>query len=503
MSQIVFANNASSTLAGPLSPTATTVQLQAGTGALFPTLGAGQIFKITFLDAATATQTEIADVTAITGDTLTVVRAREGTTGGTWAAGDFANNLITRDSLAAFQQTALATGTFFQGTDTNTAPNSAIVTATTPANTSPVAEQIFQIKKSGLDNLGGTTLQIASGTAYSVVYPDGSALNAGDWRAASTALLRFTGGVYQFLACAQNPATKAYFAVDTGTADALVATPVPPVAALGTNVIIRFIKSASPNATGTPTLAVSGLAAATITNNLGAALQPNDLQSGALYSVQYDVSGKWRLTSAAASQVLFTNGIFSSSTAGSSTFTPVRTGLHRITQWGAGGGGGASLAPSGTGGGGGGGGRTIGYDFLVAGTGYILFNGAAGVGGPGDGSSGATPGGTTSWRGMGWASGGGGGGLGNTGGSGTSGAGGTGLPAANINTKGQRGSSGYNGAALLGGNGGACPGAGWGNYPSQGTGNTDPTGTGSGGGGAANGGSRGGDGTVGATQIEY
>jgi hypothetical protein len=56
--------------------------LNTGTGALFPAPVSGtSFFKLTLIDAATGQISEIVHVTARTGDTLTIVRARRGHTG--------------------------------------------------------------------------------------------------------------------------------------------------------------------------------------------------------------------------------------------------------------------------------------------------------------------------------------------------------------------------------------------------------------------------------------
>src|ERR1700721_667640 len=101
-----MANNASSTLAAPISNSATSVSLAVGTGALFPNPSAGQQFPLTFNDAATGLLTEIVYCTSRTGDTLTIVRAQEGTTAQAWLAGGLAAHLITEGLLAAYQQGA-------------------------------------------------------------------------------------------------------------------------------------------------------------------------------------------------------------------------------------------------------------------------------------------------------------------------------------------------------------------------------------------------------------
>ena len=102
MAKILFSNNAVSNLASPLTPTAVSIPLTAGGGALFPSPSAGQIFKLTLTDAATGKINEIVNVTSRTGDTLTVVRGQEGTSPLAWSAGDFAANFLTAGSLANF-----------------------------------------------------------------------------------------------------------------------------------------------------------------------------------------------------------------------------------------------------------------------------------------------------------------------------------------------------------------------------------------------------------------
>jgi len=104
MTTLLFSNNATSTLAAPVSAGATTITLASGTGALFPNPVAGQAFMLTLTDAATGLLTEIVQVTARATDTLTVVRAQEGTTALTWAAGDITANLLTAGTAGTFLQ---------------------------------------------------------------------------------------------------------------------------------------------------------------------------------------------------------------------------------------------------------------------------------------------------------------------------------------------------------------------------------------------------------------
>lgn len=106
MATILFANNASSTLAGPISSSALTANLASGTGALFPSPSGGNYFVGTFTDAATGLINEIVQVTGVSADTITIVRAQEGTIAKSWLAGDNFNNLFTAGQAAAMAQTA-------------------------------------------------------------------------------------------------------------------------------------------------------------------------------------------------------------------------------------------------------------------------------------------------------------------------------------------------------------------------------------------------------------
>ena len=87
MTQFLFANDASTTIAAPISTSATAVSLASGTGSEFPNPSAGQQFSGTFNDAATGLLTEIVYVTGITGNNVTaMVRAQEGTVAQNWLA---------------------------------------------------------------------------------------------------------------------------------------------------------------------------------------------------------------------------------------------------------------------------------------------------------------------------------------------------------------------------------------------------------------------------------
>lgn len=107
MTTLLYANNAQSTLAAAVSSTATTANLAAGTGSLFPAPVSGQAFYMTFNDAATGILKEIVLVTGMSGDVVTtMVRGQQGTTAQNWSAGDFASQFFTAADQNAMAQKA-------------------------------------------------------------------------------------------------------------------------------------------------------------------------------------------------------------------------------------------------------------------------------------------------------------------------------------------------------------------------------------------------------------
>lgn len=80
------ANNAYSTLASGISDSATSLSVQAGHGARFPSLGVGDYFYATLID--TSNNIEIIKVTARATDTLTIERGEDGTSANAYVSGD-------------------------------------------------------------------------------------------------------------------------------------------------------------------------------------------------------------------------------------------------------------------------------------------------------------------------------------------------------------------------------------------------------------------------------
>jgi hypothetical protein len=102
---IKFSNNASAALAAGINNVVTALTVATGTGALFPTLSAGDYFYATLVDASN--NIEVIKVTARTGDGMTIVRGQDGTTARSWSSGDKLEVRVTASGLAAIQQEAI------------------------------------------------------------------------------------------------------------------------------------------------------------------------------------------------------------------------------------------------------------------------------------------------------------------------------------------------------------------------------------------------------------
>lgn len=106
-----FANNAVGVLQTGISNSDTTLDLNTGQGALWPSLGVGDWCWTTITDG---TNIEIVRVTARSSDTLTIVRGRQGTSAQSWSAGVAVQMRLTRQTLEDHRDGAdrlvLATG---------------------------------------------------------------------------------------------------------------------------------------------------------------------------------------------------------------------------------------------------------------------------------------------------------------------------------------------------------------------------------------------------------
>jgi microcystin-dependent protein len=214
-----WANNARTTLAGSLSNVATSVVLQSGAGALFPSPNnlIGEFAKATLQDAATGLRNEIVYITARTGDVLTVTRGQDGTTAQTWSAGDTVFEGITAATLAGFvQPVTVQTNTLNHATAGGAAD--AITVTYTPAYTAWVDGMTFFVKITTANTTTTPTVSVNGLTAKTIVKSPsggvGMALAAGDLRQGMIAEFKYSGTLDQVICQNQDDSTKY---VPTGT----------------------------------------------------------------------------------------------------------------------------------------------------------------------------------------------------------------------------------------------------------------------------------------------
>ena len=98
----IFSNNAVAVTSSAITSASTTIALATGQGAKFPTPSGGDYFMVTLamVSGVTETSWEIVKVTARSGDSLTVVRAQEGTTAAAWPSARRANRNNSSDPSA-------------------------------------------------------------------------------------------------------------------------------------------------------------------------------------------------------------------------------------------------------------------------------------------------------------------------------------------------------------------------------------------------------------------
>jgi len=99
----LFANNAASTLASSILAGDLSLTVATGEGALFPSPSGGDYFHATLDDGVNI---EIVRVTARSSDTLTIVRAQQGTAAAAFGAGTAVQIRITANTLTRFEESA-------------------------------------------------------------------------------------------------------------------------------------------------------------------------------------------------------------------------------------------------------------------------------------------------------------------------------------------------------------------------------------------------------------
>ena len=160
MTTLLFANNATSTLANPITSVDTSILLASGTGALFPNPTGSQVFLATIYNTSN-TADEIVLVTARSGNTLTVVRGQEGTTAQTWIAGDPIGMYPTAGTMNSLvQKSMLQVVTSVVSTTTTSTSTSWVNTAVTGTITPQYANSKILVMVSASEGNYGYTNQL-------------------------------------------------------------------------------------------------------------------------------------------------------------------------------------------------------------------------------------------------------------------------------------------------------------------------------------------------------
>ena len=142
MSILLFANQAQTTLALPITSTQTTITVASGTGTYFLAPSTNQSITLTIVSALSGLITEIISCTNITGDVLTVARGQEGTVARAWNQGDFVINMMTAGTGNAFAQLYGLDNGYYSPVFNNMSTTTGQVT-TSPINGTDLANKAY------------------------------------------------------------------------------------------------------------------------------------------------------------------------------------------------------------------------------------------------------------------------------------------------------------------------------------------------------------------------
>lgn len=144
MTNFIFANNISTTLASAITGTSVNITLSSSKN-LPSSIPSGYALAITLNDAATGSIFEVMYATAISAAALTVTRGQEGTSAIAWAAGDYVYATVTAGELTGLLSTSVAASTYqpigsYAALAGSASQQFAVATATSPSNATPLSQ---------------------------------------------------------------------------------------------------------------------------------------------------------------------------------------------------------------------------------------------------------------------------------------------------------------------------------------------------------------------------
>lgn len=165
----LYANNAKTTLAAGINSTQTTITVAPGTGSEFPSPSSGQAFQITLVSATSSSVYEICTCTARSGDTLTVIRGQEGTSGTPFLTNDIVGNYDTAGVMTNLVQSQQLQNQYYLFAVATGTANA--LTATIPSVLTTIPDGMSIVVKSSYANTGATTLNLTLGSTSTGVLP--------------------------------------------------------------------------------------------------------------------------------------------------------------------------------------------------------------------------------------------------------------------------------------------------------------------------------------------
>ena len=154
---VKFTNNASTTVATGINTSATS--LTVASASAFPQLAGADDYCYLTIQQATGTGREVVKATALSTDTFTITRAQDGTTAGTWSAGDIVELRMTAALLTDVIDAATVEGVKSNFQYTPTAGQTVFSGADNSSNT-------LVINQSGLVNVYMNGVRLVQGTDY-------------------------------------------------------------------------------------------------------------------------------------------------------------------------------------------------------------------------------------------------------------------------------------------------------------------------------------------------